>query len=403
MKGLTTAEWGTKRMRRAREAYINWKCYTEELLAIKIAQSRAGEKVEGMDLMRLMVDNSPELAQQLSSPSKLESGAVAEKGREKRGTEPNLTKQEILGDTFITVLAGHETTANTIHFMLVHLALTPSAQCHLQADIDSTFNSTPQNPTPTSEWDYDSCITTLLGNMAGATFNEMLRLMPPVYLVPKVTADGHDQIVRVDGEKRVIPAGTRININNIGTGRSAKYFTSMGPSKISSKDHDLDDFVPERWLKGGNGKSGEAIATDRKGKEEKSAVDREFGGFTGTDISDKLFKPISGSYTPFSDGQRSCLGRRLAQVEMVTVLSIIFQKYSIELAVDHWASDKEVEAMSDEEKKALYQKAMDRARATIKTATVVLTLKLHGARGGDKFIPVRVVKRGEERFIHLFQ
>lgn len=151
-------------MRRAHEAYINWKAYTEELLAIKIQQSRAGEKVEGMDLMRLMVENSPELiSDQSQSPSKLEAGTATTTKTEKRGTEVNLTKQEILGDTFITVLAGHETTANTIHFMLIHLALTPSSQRHLQADVDITFNSTPQSPTPTESWDYDTCITTLLG------------------------------------------------------------------------------------------------------------------------------------------------------------------------------------------------------------------------------------------------
>ena len=391
-------------MRRAHEAYINWKSYTEELLAIKIAQSRAREKVEGMDLMRLMVENSAELAQQLqapSSPSKLESGAGEEDG--KRGTEPNLTKQEILGNTFITILAGHESTANTIHFMLVHLALSPSAQRHLQADIDLTFNSTPQNPTPTSQWDYDTCITTLLGNMAGATFNEMLRLMPAAIQIPKVVTEERDQAVLFEGETRVLPRGTRIMINNIGTGRSERYFPSMGRSKITNKNHDIDDFVPERWLKGGAASKKAEGKTHGETAEEKSALDREFGGFTGTDTSDKLFKPIPGSYTPFSAGQRSCLGRRLAQVEMVTVLSIIFQKYSIELAVDRWTSDEEVEKMSEYEKRDVYTKAMNRAMETIKTATAVLTLKLHGARGGDKFIPVRIIKRGEERFIHLFQ
>lgn len=162
---LTKTEYGTSRMRRAHEAYTNWKAYTEELLAIKIQQSRAGEKVEGMDLMRLMVENSPELAlNQSQLPSKLEAGTTTTITKtEKRGTEVNLSKQEILGDTFITVLAGHETTANTIHFMLIHLALTPSSQRHLQADVDLTFHSTPHSPTPTGKWDYDTCIATLLG------------------------------------------------------------------------------------------------------------------------------------------------------------------------------------------------------------------------------------------------
>lgn len=223
--------------------------------------------------------------------------------------------------------------------------------------------------------------------------------MPPVYLVPKQVSDDRDQTITCEGETRVLAAGTRININNVGTGRHPKYWPSTGPSKISNKADDLDDFVPERWLQGGK----EAAEDGRKSREQKSDVDREFGGFTGTDTSEKLFKPKPGAYTPFSDGQRSCLGRRLAQVEMVTVLAVIFQKYSVELAVDRWATDEEVANMCDGEKRDLYRKAMDRARETIRTATNLLTLKLHGARGGDKFIPVRVVKRGEERFLHLFE
>ena len=227
-------------MRQAYESYINWKAYTEELLDKKAQQTRAGEKVEGMDLMRLLVENTNDpaiLAQ--TSPGKVEAG--------KRGTD--LTKSEILGDTFITVLAGHETTANTIHFMLVHLAFSPSSQRHVQADVDKTFSSTPSDPTPPGEWDYDKCITTLLGNMVGATFNEMLRLMPPVTAVPKKVADGMDQTITIDGETKIIHSKTRINLNNVGVQRSPKYWPSTGPSKFSGKADDLDDFVPERWLK----------------------------------------------------------------------------------------------------------------------------------------------------------
>jgi len=42
------------------------------------------------------------------------------------------------------------------------------------------------------------------------------------------------------------------------------------------------------------------------------------------------------------EGARSCLGRRLDQVKVIVVLSVIFQRYSLELAVDEWATDDEV-------------------------------------------------------------
>jgi hypothetical protein len=77
---------------------------------------------------------------------------------------------------------------------------------------------------------------------------------------------------------------------------------------------------------------------------------------------------------------------------------VIFQKYSIELAVDEWATDDEVAKMPDEEKRKLYKQAQDKARKTIRGATTQITLKLHEE---PRSIPVRVVKKGEERFINI--
>jgi hypothetical protein len=71
----------------------------------------------------------------------------------------------------------------------------------------------------------------------------------------------------------------------------------------------------------------------------------------------------------------------------MAVLSVIFQNYSVELAVDEWATDGEVTKMSIEEKKTLYQKAQDKARQTIRGASSRLTKKLHPG-----FIPWGVKK-----------
>ena len=68
----------------------------------------------------------------------------------------------------------------------------------------------------------------------------------------------------------------------------------------------------------------------------------------------------------------------------MVVLSVIFQKYSIELAVDEWATDDEVAQMSIKDKKALYKKAKDKAKQTIRGASSRLTLKLHTSEGGEE-------------------
>lgn len=48
----------------------------------------------------------------------------------------------------------------------------------------------------------------------------------------------------------------------------------------------------------------------------------------------QFMKPISGSYLPFSDGSRGCLGKRFAIVELVAVVTRIFKEFSVELITD---------------------------------------------------------------------
>lgn len=88
-------------------------------------------------------------------------------------------------------------------------------------------------------------------------------------------------------------------------------------------------------------------------------------------------------------------------MEIVAVLAVLFQKYSIELAVDEWATDDEVAAMSDEQKKEVYAKAQSKARRMFKDEmSTRITLKLHG---DPDYIPIRIVRKGEERFLQLIE
>ena len=74
-----------------------------------------------------------------------------------------LTDGEMMGNAFVYLMAGHETTANSIHFCLVCLALHVASQRRLQRDIDSIFHGTPPQ-----SWDYDRDFPKLMNSMAGA-------------------------------------------------------------------------------------------------------------------------------------------------------------------------------------------------------------------------------------------
>jgi cytochrome P450 len=174
--------------------------------------------------------------------------------------------------------------------------------------------------------------------------------------------------------------------------RNPRYWPTQA-SKITNQSNDLNDFRPERWLAK---PVADSPRQEDSGNNTDVEEDEDFEGFTGQDTSAQLFRPTKGSYLPFSDGPRSCLGRRLAQVKIMAVLAVIFQNYSIELAVDEWATDDEVAKMSNEEKRELYSRAQQKAKQTIRSATTLITLKLHPG-----FIPVRMVKIGEERFVNI--
>ena len=81
----------------------------------------------------------------------------------------------------------------------------------------------------------------------------------------------------------------------------------------------------------------------------------------GLDIS-SLFKPIKGSYIPFSDGYRSCLGRRFSQAKILAVLAVIFRDYRVELVVDQFSSDEQIDLVpkGGPERQKVWQKAADR-------------------------------------------
>lgn len=376
--------------RAAWAARWNYEEYMHEFLRDKTeaAQRQSegdGERgEEGMDIMGQLVRTKYGKNKKSYSSSKTQ------------GTKPadELTDSDIMGNSFVILLAGHETTANTLHFTLVELATNPAAQRALQADVDRLLG-TDSDPLG---WDYEACINALMASHVAACMNETLRLTPSVADIPKEVSAGAEQTITLgqDGEgsgsgsgggrrrQHVLPRGTTIMLNTIGAHRNPRYWPAAGG------EGDLDKFLPERWFRPSMNVRGEAAAAEEEQEE-------DYGGFQGPDTSAQLYRPVRGSFIPFSDGPRSCLGRRIAQVEMVAALAVLFQRYSVELAVDEWATDEQVEAMGREERRALYEKARGKAKDTVRMASSLLTLKLHG----ELKVSVRLVRRGEERFLGL--
>lgn len=372
------------------DARWNYEKYMHEFLRDKTEDARRGGGEDergdrGMDIMGQLVR---------TKYGRKNNNKEARNAPATDGITDELSDSDIMGNSFVILLAGHETTANTLHFTLVELATHPSAQRALQADVDRLLGA---DSDPLS-WDYDARINALMASRVAACMNETLRLTPSVADIPKEVSPGAEQSLGLGAAgaaRHVLPRGMTIMLNTIGAHRNPRYWPAeKGDGEGSGAD--LDEFRPERWYRASLGAKAE-IAQERGSKDGDDDDSDDFGGCQGPDTSAQMYRPVRGSFIPFSDGPRSCLGRRIAQVEMVAALAVLFQRYSVELAVDEWASDEAVDGLGGEERRELYEKARQKSRETVRMASSLLTLKLHG----ELKVSVRLVRRGEERFLGL--
>jgi cytochrome P450 len=359
--------------RDANESYIEWGKYMREMYDNKRSDVKKGETQEGMDLMGALVKGAGITADSLNE----QGNGDPEKAAASLNKQL-LTDDEILGNAFVFILAGHETAANTVHFSILFLAMHWSSQKRLQEDLDAILGDK-----PVSEWDYDNDVPKLFGSMCGAVMNEELRLIPPVIGIPKSTPPGRPQGLQLGGNRVTVPQNCMVTLNTAALHRNPKYWPH-------TSDEDLLEFRPERWL---------LDPTKSHGSTEDNAYAEEEGlDFDGPDkrpdTAASLYRPPKGAYVPFSDGYRSCLGRRFAQVEILAVLAVIFKTWSVELDVGAYMTDEEVATASEDEKRKAWGKADANARDLLRNGMMtIITIQMRK----DK-VPLRFVKRGSERF-----
>ncbi|KAJ3301280.1 hypothetical protein HDV03_001074 [Kappamyces sp. JEL0829] len=201
--------------------------------------------------------------------------------------ENMLTERELLGNMFIFLFAGHETTAGTLAYALASLALNPAVQQRLYEEIAAVCGSEELKYSQINSMPY-----TL------AVLNETLRMYSPVGAIPKYVAK------QTTLGKYVLPAGSYVNIHTFGAQYSEK---TWGPTRF--------EFNPSRWFVDPDcGNSAQAV--------KQKSGEHSLKGFLHT----KRY-----AFIPFSDGPRSCLGKRFAEVEFMTAIVSIIQKYEVQV------------------------------------------------------------------------
>ena len=208
--------------------------------------------------------------------------------------ETTITPAAILGNIFIFILAGHETSANNFTLAVTLLACNPAFQKTLQADIDSQLGTRPPG-----QWFYREDYTRLMQGRVGALMKETLRLYSVLPFIPKMNKD-KEQTLKVGNQFHVLPANTLVLINISATHRNPKYWPKIEKLGGDGPPYPLSDFNPERWIQPPG--------------------------------SPNTYNPPEGAYIPFAEGHRSCMGKRFAEVEFCAAIARLFSEYSVELA-----------------------------------------------------------------------
>lgn len=81
---------------------------------------------------------------------------------------------------------------------------------------------------------------------------------------------------------------------------------------------------------------------DKRNVDSYLAANKDVKGLSGPGIeAHDIHKPVRGSFIPFSDGVRACIGRKFAQVEFIATIAVLFRHYRVTLGKLEWESDED--------------------------------------------------------------
>ncbi|KAH8174458.1 cytochrome p450 domain-containing protein [Sarocladium implicatum] len=198
--------------------------------------------------------------------------------------------QQVITWLLANVLAGGDSTGGAIRPVFYHLAKQPEKYATLVEELEAAKLSFP------AQWDdliklpyLDACI------------KESFRLNPGAGLIieREVPAEG---LILPDG--RFIPAGTSVGLNPAVVTRDEGVFGAQ-----------VDEYVPERWFRN------------------ESESDAEY--------SSRLRRMNDVTGFMFGAGNRACLGKHLAKLELYKLVATLYSTFDIKLRdADHeWTYD----------------------------------------------------------------
>lgn len=188
-------------------------------------------------------------------------------------TEDAIGDKEVRGNLLTLLMAGEDTTAHTLNWMIYLLTQLPKIQDEIRKEVDAVLSD--------NKIVNDYKLNSQLKYIEGCA-NESLRFKPvaPIIL--------HEAIKDVEIEGVFFKKGQKVLTQYRHGALSDKYFT------------DAKDFKPERWLK-----------------------------------ASQCPMHNMDAFTPFGAGPRYCPGRNLAILEVRGVIAMLFKNFEIELVTPY--------------------------------------------------------------------
>jgi cytochrome P450 len=223
--------------------------YVNEIVAKKKSQAKS---IENYDMFDLIID---------------------------RCNSENVDIRSMFGNITSLMIAGYETTATSLTWIVYFLAQDQQLQERLYQEVmqdDLTEVSTSFMRDPNS--------------LLGRVVKESLRINPPVALIPTRTCN-EDQPLPFNnphtGQQYVIPKGSYVSFSIWSVHHDPKYWDNP------------DVFNPDRWIPSSSSSSFSINKSERE------------------------------AFLPFSTGKRPCLGKEFALIEQRVVLSTLLKKFRI--------------------------------------------------------------------------
>ncbi|KAK9759939.1 hypothetical protein K7432_016524 [Basidiobolus ranarum] len=194
--------------------------------------------------------------------------------------DKRLELEEIIDEMSVFLLAGHDTTANSLTCAIYLLAKHKDIQVKVRDEVARAFRA----HTSTKEIPSTAEIKSL--EYLDAVIKETLRLYPSAPLLPTRTAARNTTIGDVP-----VPKGALVTLNIYALHRSDEYWENP------------NEFDPDRWL------TPEGRLRDLP------------------------------AWNPFSGGERTCVGQGFSVMEMKITLSMLVRRYQLQVPDDSPHSD----------------------------------------------------------------